>query len=177
MRFTETHVSGAFLIQPEPRGDERGFFARLWCRDEFAARGLTADFVQCNDSFSARRGTLRGLHYQTAPYQEVKLVRCVRGAIFDVLVDLRPASPTFARWFGTELSAENRTMLYVPEGCAHGYLTLEEASEIVYPVSRLYHPEAERGVRWNDPRFAIEWPDAGSLTISAKDEQWPDYPS
>jgi dTDP-4-dehydrorhamnose 3,5-epimerase len=177
MRFTETHVSGAFLIQPEPRGDERGFFARLWCRDEFAARGLTTNFVQCNDSFSARRGTLRGLHYQTAPYQEVKLVRCVRGAIFDVLVDLRPTSPTFAHWFGTELSAENRTMLYVPEGCAHGYLTLEEASEIVYPVSRPYHPEAERGVRWNDARFAIEWPDAGSLTMSAKDEQWPDYPS
>ena len=116
-----------------------------------------------------------GLHYQTAPYAEVKLVRCVRGSVFDVLVDLRPDSPTYTRWFGTELTAENRRMLYVPEGCAHGYLTLEDESEVVYPVSRPYHPEAERGIRWNDPQFGIAWPEAGALTMSPKDERWPDY--
>ena len=175
MRFTETPVHGAFLIDPEPRGDERGFFARLWCRDEFAAHGLTADFVQCNDSFSARRGTLRGLHYQAAPHGEVKLVRCVRGAVWDVLVDLRPDSPSYRRWFGAELSAANRRLLYVPDGCAHGYLTLEDESEVVYPVSQPYSPAAERGVRWNDPQFGIEWPLAEPLTLSPKDRQWPDY--
>jgi dTDP-4-dehydrorhamnose 3,5-epimerase len=175
MRFTETSVTGAYLIEPELHGDARGFFARLWCREELAARGLTAAFVQCNDSFSTRRGTLRGLHYQTPPFAEVKLVRCVRGAVFDVLVDLRPHSPTFSRWFGVELTADNRKMLYVPEGCAHGYLTLEDASEVVYPVSRPYRPDAERGIRWNDPLFRVQWPVTESITLSAKDEQWPDY--
>jgi dTDP-4-dehydrorhamnose 3,5-epimerase len=175
MKFTETSVSGAYLVEPEPRGDDRGFFARLWCQDEFAAHGLAAEFVQCNDSFSARRGTLRGLHYQIAPYAEVKLVRCVRGSVFDVLVDLRPESPTYRHWFGTELTARNRRMLYVPEGCAHGYLTLEDESEVVYPVSRPYRPEAERGIRWNDAQFGISWPEAGALTMSPKDERWPDY--
>ena len=175
MRFTETRVSGAYLVEPEPRTDERGFFARVWCRDEFAAHGLTAEFVQCNDSFSARRGTLRGLHYQVAPHGEVKLVRCVRGSVFDVVVDLRPGSSTYKRWVGTTLSAENRIMMYVPEGCAHGYLTLEDASEVVYPVTSPYQPGAERGVRWNDPAFGIEWPIAPPLTMSPKDERWPDY--
>jgi dTDP-4-dehydrorhamnose 3,5-epimerase len=175
MRFTETSVSGAYLVDPEPKGDERGFFARLWCRDEFAARGLSADFVQCNGSFSARRGTLRGLHYQIAPFQESKLVGCIRGAVFDVVADVRPGSPTFGRWFGATLTGANRTMLYVPEGCAHGYLTLEDASEVVYPVSQMYRPEAERGIRWNDPRFNIDWPYPGPLTVSAKDREWPDY--
>jgi dTDP-4-dehydrorhamnose 3,5-epimerase len=175
MRFTETSVTGAYLIEPEPHTDARGSFARLWCREEFAMRGLNAAFDQCNDSFSARRGTLRGLHYQAAPYGEVKLVRCVRGAVFDVLVDLRPTSPTFSRWFGAELTAQNGLMLYVPEGCAHGYLTLEDASEVIYPVSRPYHPEAERGIRWNDPHFNVQWPIAESITLSAKDEHWPDY--
>jgi dTDP-4-dehydrorhamnose 3,5-epimerase len=141
----------------------------------FAARGLTADFVQCNESFSARKGTLRGLHYQAAPHGEVKLVRCVRGAIFDVLVDLRPDSSTYTRWFGAELTAANRRLLYIPEGCAHGYLTLEDQSEVEYPVSCAYHPDAERGIRWNDPRFAIAWPDVEPLTLSPKDRQWPDY--
>jgi dTDP-4-dehydrorhamnose 3,5-epimerase len=175
MRFAETTVHGAFVIDPEPREDERGFFARLWDRDVFAARGLTADFVQCNESFSARKGTLRGLHYQAAPHGEVKLVRCVRGAIFDVLVDLRPDSSTYTRWFGAELTAANRRLLYIPEGCAHGYLTLEDQSEVEYPVSCAYHPDAERGIRWNDPRFAIAWPDVEPLTLSPKDRQWPDY--
>ncbi|HKV98482.1 MAG TPA: dTDP-4-dehydrorhamnose 3,5-epimerase [Vicinamibacterales bacterium] len=175
MRFTETTVQGAFLVDPEPRADERGFFARLWCRDEFASHGLSAEFVQCNDSFSEHRGTLRGLHYQAAPYGEVKLVRCVRGAVFDVLVDLRPDSPTYTRWFGAELTAANRRMLYVPEGCAHGYLTLEDQSEVVYPVTCAYRPDAERGVRWNDPRFGIAWPRVEPMTLSPKDRQWPDY--
>jgi dTDP-4-dehydrorhamnose 3,5-epimerase len=175
MRFTETRISGAYLVEPEPRQDARGFFARVWCRDEFAAHGLTAAFVQCNDSFSVRRGTLRGLHYQMAPHGEVKLVRCIRGSVFDVIVDLRPHSSTYTDWFGTTLSAENRLMVYVPEGCAHGYLTLEDASEVVYPVSTPYQPGAERGVRWNDPAFGIEWPFTQPLTMSPKDERWPDY--
>ena len=175
MRFTETGVHGAYVIDVEPIGDDRGFFARMWCDDEFAARGLTSSFVQCNDSFSARRGTLRGLHYQAAPFEEVKLIRCVRGAIYDVVLDLRRDSPTYRRWAGTRLTADNRSMVYVPGGCAHGYLTLEDATEVVYPVSQLYRPGAERGVRWNDPRFAIDWPITESLTMSAKDRQWPDY--
>lgn len=175
MRFAETPVHGGYVVDPEPRADERGFFARLWCREEFATYGLTADFVQCNDSFSARRGTLRGLHYQQTPHSEVKLVRCVRGSVFDVMVDLRPDSPSYLQWFGVELTADNRRMLYVPEGCAHGYLTLEDGSEVTYPVSRAYRPEAERGVRWNDPRFGIAWPLDEPLTISPKDRQWPDY--
>jgi dTDP-4-dehydrorhamnose 3,5-epimerase len=175
MRFTETSVKGAYIVEPEARGDARGFFTRLWCQQEFADRGLSAAFVQCNDSFSPGRGTLRGLHYQTAPHQEVKLVRCIRGAVYDVIVDLRPDSPTYLRWVGLELTGENRTMLYVPEGCAHGYLTLEDNSEVTYPVSQFYHPEAERGVRWNDPLFGIQWPNGGARTISPKDQAWPDY--
>jgi len=175
MRFTETLVTGAYVVEPEPRGDERGFFARLWCQAEFAEHGLDATFVQCNSSFSPGRGTLRGLHYQISPFQEVKLVRCVRGAIFDVLVDLRRDSATYLRWFGIELSERNRRMLYVPAECAHGYLTLEENSEVIYPVSQFYRPEAERGIRWDDPLFRIEWPETGARTISAKDQAWPDY--
>lgn len=175
MKFVETPVAGAWLVEPTPRVDERGFFARVWCTDEFAAQGLTASFVQCNDSLSRHRGTLRGLHYQVAPFGEVKLVRCVRGAVFDVLVDLRPQSPSYLRWYGAELTADNRTMLYVPEGCAHGYLTLEDGSEVMYPVTCAYRPDAERGVRWNDPAFGIAWPDVGPLTMSPKDEAWPDY--
>jgi dTDP-4-dehydrorhamnose 3,5-epimerase len=175
MRFTETGVSGAYLIDPDPHGDDRGFFARLWCREEFGAKGLRPMIAQCNNAFTARRGTLRGLHYQVAPYEEVKIVRCVRGAIFDVYVDLRPDSATYLRWFGAELTAENRRLMYVPEGCAHGYLTLADDTELIYFVSQSYHPEAERGVRWNDPRFGIKWPAVESLTISAKDEQWADY--
>ena len=131
--------------------------------------------MQCNDSFSPGRGTLRGLHYQMAPHQEVKLVRCIRGTVFDVIVDLRHDSPTYLSWFGLELTGDNRTMLYVPEGCAHGYLTLEDNSEVMYPVSEFYRPEAERGVRWNDRLFGIQWPNGGARTISAKDQSWPDY--
>jgi len=175
MKFTAAPVAGAFLIDLEPRRDDRGSFARLWCRDELAAHGLDASFVQCNYSESARKGTLRGLHYQAAPFGESKLIRCLRGAIFDVIVDVRAGSATFGRWFGSELTAENRRSLYVPEGCAHGYLTLEDATEVEYPVTALYRPDAERGIRWNDPRFGIEWPAVGQLTMSPKDAAWPDY--
>jgi dTDP-4-dehydrorhamnose 3,5-epimerase len=175
MRFIPTRVDGAFVVEPEPVGDERGSFARLWCTREFAAHGLNAAFVQCNGSFSAGRGTLRGLHYQAEPYGEVKLVRCTSGAIFDVVVDVRPASPTFKAWFGVELTAQNRAMLYVPEGCAHGYMTLEDNAEVMYPVTQPYQPQAERGVRWDDPAFGIDWPDGGPTTVSAKDRSWADF--
>jgi dTDP-4-dehydrorhamnose 3,5-epimerase len=175
VRVTATPIAGAHLIDPEPRADERGYFARLWSQTEFADKGLAEDFVQCNAAFNVGRATLRGLHYQVAPHQEVKLVRCVHGAIFDVLVDLRPDSPTYLRWFGKELTARNGTMLYVPHGCAHGYVTLEDRCEIFYLVSHPYHPEAERGARWNDPAFGIQWPIADGLIISAKDRGWPDY--
>jgi dTDP-4-dehydrorhamnose 3,5-epimerase len=173
MKFTDTPIPGARLIEPEPRRDDRGFFARLWCREEFAAHGLSADFVQCNDSFSRDRGTLRGLHYQSEPHGEAKLVSCVRGRVFDVIVDLRPASAGYRQWFGAELTAENRLMVYVPAGCAHGYLTLEDASEVVYPVTAPYHPASERGLRWNDPAVGIAWP-MEPLVISPKDREWPD---
>ena len=175
MRFIEPAVMGVSVIEPEPRGDERGSFARLWCQKEFADHGLNAAFVQCNSSFSPRARTLRGLHYQVPPHQEAKLARCVRGTVFDVVVDLRCDSPTYLRWFGLPLTPENRRMLYVPEGCAHGYLTMEENSEVVYTASAFYQPDAERGIRWNDPLFAIEWPCGGPETISAKDRNWPDF--
>jgi dTDP-4-dehydrorhamnose 3,5-epimerase len=177
MRFTEIPVEGAWIIDPEPRQDERGSFARLWCAREFAEHRLCAAFVQCNSSVSPRRGTLRGLHYQTPPHEEIKLVRCARGAMFDVLVDLRRESATYLKWFGIELSAKNRRMVYVPERCAHGYLTLEDETEVEYPVSQFYFPGAERGIRWNDPTFAITWPDPGPVTVSVKDQAWPDYQS
>jgi dTDP-4-dehydrorhamnose 3,5-epimerase len=175
MRFTGTPVDGAFLVDLELRGDDRGFFARLWCRDELAAQGLDGHFVQSNDALSAERGTLRGLHYQLEPHAEVKLVRCVRGGIFDVVLDLRPSSPTYRQWFGAELTADNRRMMYVPRGCAHGLVTLADNTEVLYSVTHPYTPAAERGVRWNDPQFGIAWPEVGPLTISEKDRQWPDY--
>ena len=172
MRFIETPIAGAWLVEPEPRGDERGFFSRLWCRDELAARGLNGNFVQCNNSFSRSRGTLRGLHYQAPPHAEAKLVSCVRGRIFDVIVDLRGDSPTCRRWFGRELTQDNRLMIYVPEGCAHGYLTLEDASEVIYPVTAAYHAGLERGLRGDDPAIGIEWPISPSI-LSQKDREWP----
>jgi dTDP-4-dehydrorhamnose 3,5-epimerase len=175
MTFVETPIAGAWLIEPEPRSDERGFFARLWCEDAFAARGLTARFVQCNNGYSRHRGTLRGLHLQAQPYGEVKLVRCIRGAIFDAIVDVRPPSPTYLQWFGVELTADDRRMLYVPAGCAHGYQTLADDTEVLYPVSAPYTPAAERGIRWDDPLFDIRWPDAPERRLSPKDGTWPDY--
>ena len=175
MIFKGTHLKGAYIIELERIEDNRGFFARAWCKREFEAHGLNSRLVQCNLSFNKRRGTLRGMHYQVAPHEEEKLVRCTRGAIFDVIIDLRRESPTYLEWIGVELTAENRKMLYVPEKFAHGYQTLEEKTEVVYQVSQFYSPESERGVRWNDPTFAIEWPEAGNTKISEKDKSWSDY--
>ena len=175
MIFAETPLAGAFVIDVEPREDERGFFARAWCRDEFAEQGLSTDVVQCNVSFNHHQGTLRGMHYQVAPHAEVKLVRCTRGAIYDVIVDLRPDSPTHTRWLGVELTAENRRALYIPEGFAHGYQTLADGTETFYQVSAFWAPEAERGVRWDDPAFGIAWPDPpGERVISERDATYPD---
>jgi dTDP-4-dehydrorhamnose 3,5-epimerase len=173
MRFTETKVAGAYLIEPEPIADERGFFARTWCREEFAAHGLNPSLSQANISFNHRKGTLRGLHLQQAPYEEAKLVRCTRGAIWDLALDLRPGSPTHRAWFGAELSDANRAMLYVPEGCAHGFLTLTDDAEVAYQMSSPYVPEAARGVRFDDPAFGIEWP-GEVVVINERDRSYPD---
>jgi dTDP-4-dehydrorhamnose 3,5-epimerase len=174
MIFHETSVHGARLVELERRGDARGFFARLYCDQEFAAAGLESRMVQANTSLTAQARTLRGMHYQLPPAAEAKLVRCLRGALWDVVLDLRPDSPTFGRWFGVELNAENRLMMYVPPGCAHGFITLQDDVEAVYLVSAGYSPEQERGVRWNDPRFAIGWPVEPAET-SAKDASWRDF--
>jgi dTDP-4-dehydrorhamnose 3,5-epimerase len=165
---------GACVIELDRLGDERGFFARSFDRDEFAAHGLKSDFVQCNVSFNGKRGTLRGLHYQASPHEEAKLVRCTRGAIFDVIVDLRKVSGTYLQWIGVELTAENHRMLYVPEGFAHGFQTLEDASEVFYQMSEVFRPEAARGVRWNDPALGITWP-LPDPTVSARDADYPDF--
>lgn len=175
MLFMKAGLKGAFIIELEKREDERGFFARAWCREEFEANGLNSCWVQSNIAFSKVRGTLRGLHYQTPPHEESKLVRCIRGAIYDVIIDLRPDSPTYKRWLGVELTANNHTMLYLPEGFAHGYQTLEDNSEVFYQVSQFYCANSERGVRWNDPVFGIEWPEADIRIISDKDKSWPNY--
>lgn len=174
MIFTETKLRGALIIEPERKEDERGFFARTWCRGEFAAHGLNPQLAQCSISFNPRKGTLRGMHFQCAPHEEAKLVRCTRGAAYDVIVDLRPASATFRKWMATELTAENRRMLYVPEGFAHGLQTLENNTEIFYQISEFYHPECACGVRWNDPAFAIAWPLEVSV-ISQSDSGYADY--
>jgi dTDP-4-dehydrorhamnose 3,5-epimerase len=174
MRFTETKVAGAFLIEPEPIADERGFFARTWCREEFADHGLTGELAQANISFNHRRGTLRGLHYQADPHAEAKLVRATRGAIWDLALDLRRDSPTYLAWFGAELSDANRHMLYVPEGCAHGFLTLTDDAEVAYQMSAPYVPQAARGVRFDDPAFGIEWP-GEVVVINERDRTYPDF--
>jgi dTDP-4-dehydrorhamnose 3,5-epimerase len=174
VKFATTTLKDAVLIEPEPRTDERGFFARTYCRNEFAAAGLETDFVQGNMSFNHARGTLRGMHFQYAPHEEVKVVRCIRGAIYDVIVDLRPESPSYLKWQGFELTEENGLQLYVPCGFAHGFLTLCEEAAVAYQVSAFYTPGAEGGVRWNDPRFGIEWP-ADVAVLSPKDAAWPDF--
>jgi dTDP-4-dehydrorhamnose 3,5-epimerase len=175
MIFKKTTIMGAYVVGIEPRGDERGFFARGFCRKEFEAHGLNPNIAQANIGVSRQRGTLRGLHYQVPPHAEAKLVRCTAGAVFDVIVDLRPASASYRKWLGVELAADTRTMLYVPEGCAHGYLTLADDTEIFYLVSQFYSAGAERGLRWNDPAFGIEWPLTQALVISDKDRRWPDW--
>ena len=174
MIFTETGIGGAWLIEVERLEDERGFFARTWDGTEFEAHGLNPDLAQCSISYNRARGTLRGLHYQSAPHEEAKLVRCTAGAIFDVVVDLRAESPTFRGWFGTELSAEKRNALYIPEGCAHGFLTLTDDSEVSYLISEPYAPGAGRGVRWDDPAFGIRWP-AEVVVINERDATYPDF--
>ncbi|MFA5181833.1 MAG: dTDP-4-dehydrorhamnose 3,5-epimerase [Syntrophales bacterium] len=174
MEFIKTPLGGAFVLEMERLGDDRGFFARSWCKKEFESHDVNPDLVQCSVSFNKRRGTLRGMHYQVKPYEEAKLVRCTMGAIWDVIVDMRLDSPTFKKWFATELSAENRLMLYIPEGFAHGFLTLENHSEVFYQISEFYHPECARGVRWNDPAFNIEWPDATPV-INDRDMSYPDF--
>jgi dTDP-4-dehydrorhamnose 3,5-epimerase len=174
MIFIETKLKGAFIIEPERVEDERGFFARSWCEREAAAYGLHPKWVQCNISFNKEKATLRGMHYQSAPRQEAKLVRCTMGAIYDVIIDLRPNSSTLGQWVGVELSAENRRMLYISEGFAHGFITLDDNSEIFYQMSEFYAPAHARGVRWNDPAFAIKWP-TDVLVISDRDRNYPDF--
>ena len=172
MRFTQTPLAGAYTIDPELHGDERGFFARMLCTDELAAHGLNMQIAQVNISYSAHAGTLRGLHYQAPPHAEAKIMRCTRGAIFDVMVDMRPDSATYLQWFGTELSADNRRLAYVPEGFAHGFLTLTDHCEVMYPVTARYMPGAERGICYDDPSLDIEWP-IPVRTVSDKDQAWP----
>lgn len=174
MIFQATKLPGVFEVQIEPKVDERGFFARSWCQKEFEEHGLNPGLVQCNVSFNTRKATLRGMHYQAAPYSETKIVRCTHGAIYDVVLDLRPQSPTFKQWIAKVLNEENRDMLYIPEGCAHGFLTLESQSEVFYQMSEFYQPKASRGVRWDDPAFEIDWP-AKVEVISEQDRSYPDF--
>jgi dTDP-4-dehydrorhamnose 3,5-epimerase len=175
MRFVETPLPGAYVIELEPVHDERGFFARTWCRDELAEQGLVAELAQCSLSRNARRGTLRGLHFQRPPHEETKIVRCVAGAIFDVIVDLRRASESHGRWFGAELTAESGRALYIPAGFAHGFQTLTDGADVEYAISVPYAPGFSDGVAWDDPAFAIDWPPAGERVISERDRSWPRY--
>jgi dTDP-4-dehydrorhamnose 3,5-epimerase len=175
MIFTKTKLNDAFIIDVEKIDDPRGFFARAWCQKEFEAHGLDPQSVQVNLSFNKKKGTLRGMHYQEAPHEETKLVRCIRGAIYDVIIDLRPKSSTYKQSFGVELTSENRKLFCVPKGFAHGYLTLEDNTEVLYQVSQFYAPGAEKGIRWNDPAFELQWPQNENLLISEKDDNWPDF--
>jgi len=173
MIFNKTPLHGVYTIDLEKRGDDRGFFARVFCKKEFAEHGLETEYVQMNDSFNTKAGVLRGMHYQLTPFAEVKLVRCVSGGLYDFIVDLRPDSPTFKQWFGTELTAENRRMLYVPRGFGHGFVTIEDNTEAMYLVTASYEPGAERGVRYDDAAIGVKLPVPIS-EISAKDAAWPD---
>jgi dTDP-4-dehydrorhamnose 3,5-epimerase len=174
MNFIETGLPGAWLIQPETVEDERGFFARTYSHAEFAERGLETHWTQCSLSYNAKAATLRGMHYQAHPYEEAKLVRCSRGALYDVLLDLRRGSPTYRRWYAVELTAQNHRLLYVPRGLAHGFMTLADETEVSYQISATYHPASARGVRWNDPAFGIQWPGPVS-TLSLRDRDYPDF--
>jgi dTDP-4-dehydrorhamnose 3,5-epimerase len=173
VKFTKTELLGVWIIDLEKIEDERGYFARTWCAEEFRAHGLDASLVQCNTSFNAHRGTLRGMHYQADPHGEPKLIRCTRGAIYDVALDIRPG-PTFGKWLGFELSAANARMIYLPTGIAHGFQTLEDNTEVFYQMGHTYHPQSARGIRWNDPKFAIKWPMAETI-VSPKDLTYPDF--
>ena len=175
MKFTETKLKGAYVIEVEPIADERGFFARSWCQKEFAEHGLNPNLVQCNISFNLKKGTLRGMHYQAEPHGEAKLVRCIKGGIYDVIIDLRPDSLTFQEWFGIELNSENRKMIYIPEGMAHGCQTLADNTEVFYQMSEFYYSELARGVRWDDASFRIDWPEISQRVISEKDRNFSDF--
>jgi len=172
--FIEIKLKGAYIIEPEKLEDERGFFARSWCEREFAAHNLNPRTVQCNISFNSKKGTLRGMHYQAAPRAEAKLVRCTRGAIYDVIIDLRPKSPTFKQHVAEVLTVDDHKMLYIPEGFAHGFQTLEDNTEVFYQISEFHAPECARGVRWNDPAFAIEWPISEPIMLK-RDRNYPDF--
>ncbi len=174
MIFKETRLRGAFIIEPERREDERGFFARSFCQHEFQDHGLNPTVAQCNISFNRRKGTLRGMHYQAKPDLEARLVRCTRGSIYDVIIDLRSDSPTFKEWMGEELTSDNYRLFYVPEGFAHGFLTLEDRTEVFYQMSQFYAPASARGVRWDDPAFGIRWPIPVQV-ISERDKTYPDF--
>jgi dTDP-4-dehydrorhamnose 3,5-epimerase len=174
MLFTETPLPGVWIIDIDRREDDRGWFARSFCQDEYRAHGLNPQIAQCNISLNRKKGTLRGMHYQAAPYAEAKTVRCTRGAIYDVALDLRPDSPTFLRWFGLELTGESCRMLYILEGLAHGFQSLTDDSEVLYEMSEFYHPEASRGVRWDDPAFGITWPLPDPI-LSDRDRAYPDW--
>lgn len=174
MKFNPAPLTGAYTIELEKRGDDRGFFARFYCENEFNDAGIPTPVVQINNSLTSKRGTLRGMHFQLPPAAEIKVVRCIRGALFDVIIDLRPDSSTFGKWFGAELTAENRLMMYAPRGFAHGLLTLEDDTEAFYLVSNFYGPKEERGIRFNDPYFKIEWP-IDPVEVSPKDGSWPDF--
>ena len=174
MRFVETHLPDALLIEPERLEDERGFFARIFCEGEMQEQGVCTRFVQSSISFSRRKGTLRGMHYQAAPHGEDKLVRCTMGSVYDVIVDIRPESVTYLQWFATHLSSENRCALLVPKQFSHGFLTLTDNTEVLYQMSEFYTPEASRGFRWNDPRFGIEWPEP-IVVISDRDKTYADF--
>jgi dTDP-4-dehydrorhamnose 3,5-epimerase len=175
MIFSETNLWGAFIIEVQRLEDDRGFFGRSFCRHEFDAQGLNPDVVQCNISFNRDAGTLRGMHYQAVPHAEDKLVRCTRGGLYDVIVDLRKESPTYKQWVAVELTEDNSRMLYIPKGFAHGFQTLADNTEIFYQMSEFYHPESASGVRWNDPAFGIKWPAGDRAIISDRDRNWPDY--
>ena len=174
MKFDQTKLPGVFHLHIVPAADERGFFARTWCQEEFERHKLNTRVVQCSVSFNRQKGTLRGIHYQAPPFEECKIVRCTQGSIYDVIVDLRPASPTFRQWIGITLSAANREMVYIPEGFGHGFITLEDDTEVFYQMSEFYKPEAARGVRWDDPAFQVAWP-AKPVVISERDRTYPDF--
>ena len=173
--FRETKLKGAYVIEPERFEDARGFFARSFSQMEFEAHGLRSEFEEAGISLNLRKHTVRGMHLQSPPHAQAKLVRCTRGTIYDVMIDLRPDSPTFKQWVGQELTAQNRLMLYIPEGFAHGFQTLEEETEVFYQMSRAYARASERGIRWNDPAFAIDWPATDGVTMNERDRTFPDF--
>jgi dTDP-4-dehydrorhamnose 3,5-epimerase len=174
VKFLETKLAGVFEISVDRMIDERGFFARTWCKHEFAAQGLETGLVQCSISYNARKGTLRGMHYQVPPFEETKLVRCTQGAIYDVVLDLRPDSVSYKQWIAATLTAKDRNMIYIPKGCAHGFLTVQDDTEVFYQMTQVFDSASARGFRWNDPAFNIAWPDKVEV-ISERDRTYPDY--